>query len=429
MSKLWFKANKIIPGGNTLISKRPQLWLPKKWPTHFLKAKDINVFDEKNNKYTDCVFAVGTNVLGYCNKNIDNYVKKAIDKGVMSSLNCKEEILFAEEILKANKWAGMVKFARGGGEANSIAVRIARCNTKNTNIAFCGYHSWHDWYVSSNLTSKKSLDGHLIEGINVKGTPNSFVNTSFPFKYNDLDGLKKLISNKKIGVIIMEVKRYIEPKNDFLKKVRDLCDKKNIILIFDECTTGFRENYGGLHQNYKVYPDIAMYGKAIGNGYAINAIVGKKELMLNSKDSFISSTFWGERVGFAAGIATLREMKKTNSWKIIKSQGQEIINKWKRIAHQNKVKIRILGIPSIPTMVFETNNLVYKTLIAQEFLKHKILASNIFYVSTKHTTRKLSNYFDKLNDIFSIINKVEKGDDIKKYLKSEIVESHFSRLN
>tara|TARA_B110000027_G_C16093055_1_gene289411 strand:+ start:243 stop:1532 length:1290 start_codon:yes stop_codon:yes gene_type:complete len=429
MSKLWFKANKIIPGGNTLLSKRPQLWLPKKWPTHFLKAKDINVFDEKNNKYTDCIFAVGTNVLGYCNKNIDNYVKKAINKGVMSSLNCKEEVEFAEEMLKANKWAGMVKFARGGGEANSIAVRIARCNTKNTNIAFCGYHGWHDWYVSSNLTSKKSLDGHLIEGINVKGTPNSFINTSFPFKYNDLEGLKKLISNKKIGVIIMEVKRYIEPKNDFLIKVRDLCDKKNIILIFDECTTGFRENYGGLHQNYKVYPDIAMYGKAIGNGYAINAIVGKKELMLNSKDSFISSTFWGERVGFAAGIATLREMKKTNSWKIVKSQGQEIINKWKRIAHQNKIKIKILGIPSIPTMVFENNNLVYKTLIAQEFLKHKILASNIFYVSTKHTSRKLSNYFDKLNDIFAIINKVEKGDNIKKYLKSEIVKSHFSRLN
>tara|TARA_B100001093_G_scaffold204614_1_gene196719 strand:+ start:6417 stop:7706 length:1290 start_codon:yes stop_codon:yes gene_type:complete len=429
MSKLWNKANKIIPGGNTLLSKRPQLWLPKKWPTHFTKAKDINVFDEKNNKYTDCIFAVGTNVLGYSNKNVDNYVKKVINNGVMSSLNCKEEVEFAEEILKANKWAGMVRFARGGGEANSIAVRIARCNTKNTNIAFCGYHGWHDWYVSSNLTSKKSLDGHLIEGINVKGTPNSFVNTSFPFKYNDLKSLKKLISNKKIGVIIMEVKRYIEPKDDFLTKVRNLCNKKNIILIFDECTTGFRENYGGLHQNYKVYPDIAMYGKAIGNGYAINAIVGKKELMLNSKDSFISSTFWGERVGFAAGIATLREMKKTNSWKIIKSQGQKIIKTWKKIAHQNKIKIRVLGIPSIPTMIFENNNLVYKTLIAQEFFKHKILASNIFYVSTKHTSKKLSNYFDKCNDIFATISKIEKGDDIKKYLKSEIVDSHFSRLN
>ena len=113
----------------------------------------------------------------------------------------------------------------------------------------------------------------------------------------------------------MEVKRYIEPQNDFLIKVRDLCNKKNIILIFDECTTGFRENYGGLHNNYKVYPDIAMYGKAIGNGYAINAIVGKKELMINSKDSFISSTF-GVRVGFAAGIATLREMKKQNLGKL-----------------------------------------------------------------------------------------------------------------
>ena len=429
MSKYWSKANKIIPGGNTLLSKRPQLWLPKKWPTHFLKAKDINVFDEKNNKYTDCLFAVGTNVLGYGNKNVDSYVKKAINKGVMSSLNCTEEVEFAEEILNANKWAGMVKFARGGGEANAIAIRIARCNTKNTNIAFCGYHGWHDWYVSSNLTSKKSLDGHLIEGINVKGIPNSFVNTSYSFKYNDLKGLEKLISNKKIGVIIMEVKRYIEPKNDFLNKVRSLCDKKNIILIFDECTTGFRENYGGLHQNYKVYPDIAMYGKAIGNGYAINAIVGKKELMLNSKDSFISSTFWGERVGFAAGIATLREMKKTNSWKVIKSQGQEIIKVWKKIAHQNKIKISILGIPSIPTMIFENNNLAYKTLIAQEFLKHKILASNIFYVSTKHTSKKLSNYFDKLNDIFSIINKIEKGGEIRKYLNSEIVDSHFSRLN
>ena len=177
MSKLWFKANKIIPGGNTLLSKRPQLWLPKNGLLILLKLKTLILFDDKNNKYIDCIFAVGTNVLGYSNKNIDNYVKKAINKGVMSSLNCKEEVEFAEEILDANKWAGMVKFARGGGEANSIAVRIARCNTKNTNIAFCGYHGWHDWYVSSNLTSKKSLDGHLIEGINVKGTPNSFINT------------------------------------------------------------------------------------------------------------------------------------------------------------------------------------------------------------------------------------------------------------
>lgn len=429
MSKIWSRANKIIPGGNTMLSKRPQLWLPKKWPSHFLRATGIDVFDEKNIKYKDCIFAVGTNVLGYCNKNIDSYVKKTINRGVMSSLNSVEEVQFAEEILKANKWAGMVKFARGGGEANSIAIRIARCNTKNTNIAFCGYHGWHYWYISSNLTVKKSLDGHLIEGINTLGTPNNFSNTSFAFKYNDISGLKKLISNKKIGVVIMEVKRYVEPKNNFLSEVRNICNKNNIILIFDECTTGFRENYGGLHQNYKVYPDIAMYGKAIGNGYAINAIVGKKELMLNSKDSFISSTFWGERIGFAAGIATLREMKKIKSWKYIKSQGQNIIKKWKNIAKQNKIKIKIVGIPSIPTMIFENNNLIYKTLIAQEFIKYKILASNIFYVSTKHTEKKLENYYDKLNDIFFMIKKIENGENYEKYLKNNIVDSHFSRLN
>lgn len=429
MSKLWEKAIKLIPGGNTLLSKRPQLWLPKKWPTHFSKTNDIEVFDANNQKYIDCIFAVGTNVLGYNNKNVDNYVKKILNAGVMSTLNCKEEIDFAEQILEANKWAGMVKFARSGGEANSIAIRIARCNTKNSNIAFCGYHGWHDWYVSSNLTSRKSLDGHLIEGINTKGTPVSFIDTSFAFKYNDIDGLKKLISNKNIGIIIMEVKRYLEPENNFLKKIEELCDKKKIILIFDECTTGFRENYGGLHQNYKIYPDIAMYGKAIGNGFAINAIVGKKDLMLNSKDSFISSTFWGERIGFAAGIATLKEMKKVNSWKMIKSQGKKIIQNWLKIAKSNNINLKIVGIPSIPTMLFENNNAIYKTLIAQEFIKIKILASNIFYVSTKHTDKKLKNYFDKLNDIFYIISKIEKGASYKKYVKSNIVNGHFSRLN
>jgi glutamate-1-semialdehyde aminotransferase len=429
MSKFWKKANKLIPGGNTILSKRPQLWLPKKWPTHFIKTNDISVVDINNKKYTDCVFAVGTNVLGYNNKKIDDSVKKIINSGVMSSLNCKEEVDFAEKILDANRWAGMVKFARSGGEANSIAIRIARCNAKNSNIAFCGYHGWHDWYISSNLTASKSLDSTLIEGINPIGTPNSFINTSFPFKYNDLDGLKKLISEKRIGIIIMEVKRYIEPENNFLNKIRELCSKKNIILIFDECTTGFRENYGGLHQNYKVYPDISMYGKAIGNGYAINAIVGKKDLMLNSKDSFISSTFWGERVGFAAGIATLNEMKRIGSWKIIKLQGQKIIKKWLQIAKSNKINLKIIGIPSIPTMVFEKNNLIYKTLIAQEFLKIKFLASNIFYLSTKHTDKKLNEYFDKLNDIFHLISKIERGEDIKNYLKSDIVNNHFSRLN
>ena len=220
MTKFWKKANKLIPGGNTLLSKRPQLWLPKKWPTHFIKANDINVVDINNQKYTDCIFAVGTNVLGYSNKKVDDFVKKIINSGVMSTLNCKEEVDFAEKILDANRWAGMVKFARSGGEANSISIRIARCNTKNSNIAFCGYHGWHDWYISSNITSDKSLDGTLIEGINPIGTPNSFINTSFPFKYNDLDGLKKLISDKRIGIIIMEVKRYIEPENNFLNKVR-----------------------------------------------------------------------------------------------------------------------------------------------------------------------------------------------------------------
>jgi glutamate-1-semialdehyde 2,1-aminomutase len=429
MNKLWKKAQSLIPGGNTLLSKRPNLWLPNKWPTHFKKAKDLTIIDANNNKFEDFVFAVGTNVLGYSNKKINKAVISASKNGSMTSINCIEELEFAEEILSSNKWAKMVKFARSGGEANTIALRLARCFTKNKNIAFCGYHGWHDWYVSSNLSIKDSLNSHLITGINFKGIPNQLGGIVFPFKYNDYEGLENLINTKNIGIIIMEVKRYQDPIKNFLNKIRNLCNKKNIILIFDECTTGYRENYGGLFNNYNITPDLAMFGKAIGNGYAINAVVGKEEIMKEAKHTFISSTFWGERIGFAAGLATLREMKRIKSWKIVKNNGEYIIKKWKQIALENKVELEIIGISSIPTMKFEKNNLEYKTLIAQELLKKKMLASNIIYVSILHDRKRLKNYFYELNEVFKKIKKYEDSKSLKKILKNKIVDSHFSRLN
>lgn len=290
MKNIWDKAKNIIPGGNTLLSKRPNLWLPGSWPSHFKKSQGITIIDINGKKYEDFVFAVGTNPLGYSNKIINSAVIKAIKKGSMSSLNCFEEYKFAEKILEINNWAKMVKFTRSGGEANAIAIRIARAASNKDNIAFCGYHGWHDWYVSSNITKKNSLNEHLISGINTAGVPQALNKTIFPFKYNDYEKLSHIVKNNNVGTIIMEVKRYLEPEKSFLKKIRKLCDEKRIILIFDECTTGFRQTYGGLHTDYDVNPDMAMFGKAIGNGFAINA-VGKRELMEYANKSFISSTF------------------------------------------------------------------------------------------------------------------------------------------
>ena len=278
-NKYWKEALKIIPGGNLLYSKRPEMFLPKKWPTYFLKSKDCYVWDLENKKFIDMVFAVGTNVLGYNFKKLDHQIHKTINMGNMTSLNSFEEVILAKQLLKINKWAGMVKFARSGGEANTISIRIARAFNKNKqNIAACGYHGWHDWYLSSNLSNKKNLNNYISKNIKIDGVNKKLKNTTYLFKYNDLTRLEYLLKNKKIGIIKMEVQRTIKPEGNFLKKVRLLANKYKVVLIFDECTSGFRETYGGLHKSFGVYPDIAIYGKAIGNGYAITAIVGKKKL-------------------------------------------------------------------------------------------------------------------------------------------------------
>ena len=225
-ANLYKYAKTLIPGGTTLFSKRSELHLPGKWPAYFVKAKEIKVWDQKGVKYLDMFCAVGTSILGYANEKVNKSVQKNIQKGNLTSLNCPEEVYLAKTIIKHHPWASMVKFTRGGGEANAIAIRIARSNTSQKNVAFCGYHGWHDWYLSANINSKKNLDEHLMSGLNYEGIPENLRNTSFPFPYNNYEYLLKLINKKKIGIIKMEVMRNELPKDNFLQKIRNLCNKK-----------------------------------------------------------------------------------------------------------------------------------------------------------------------------------------------------------
>ena len=326
--KLWRRAKKIIPGGNMLLSKRPDYFLPDKWPTYYKKTKDCSVWDLDGNKFLDMsLMGVGTNILGYNNYKVDDAVKKCLQEGNLSTLNSPEEVYLAEKLLSMHGWADMAKFTRTGGEANAVAIRIARSSTKNDKVAVCGYHGWHDWYLATNLISKDRLNSHLIEGLPPVGVPKSLTGSVFSFKYNDFDELEKLIKKQNIGIIKMEVVRNVQPKNNFLNKIRDICNKKKIILIFDECTTGFRQSFGGIHKNYNVEPDMAIFGKALGNGYAINAILGKEKIMKNVDKTFISSTFWTEKIGYVAALKTLEEMERTKSWKIITEKGKQIRKK------------------------------------------------------------------------------------------------------
>jgi len=228
----------------------------------------------------------------------------------------------------------------------------------------------------------------------------------------------------------MEVSRNFEPKNDFLKKIRKLTAKREIILIFDECTSGFRQSFGGLHKYYDVEPDIAIFGKALGNGYAINAIIGKKRFMQYAEKTFISSTFWTERIGPTAALKTLEVMERIKSWKIITKKGEYIKKKWKLLANKYNLPIEFQGLPAICSFFIKSKNfLQYKTLISQELLKDSILASNVIYFSTEHSKKDIERYLISLEKVFKLIAECEEGKDIKTLLNTPPCYNSFERLN
>ena len=430
--KLWKRANAIILGGNSLLSKNPNLFLPNKWPTYFKKSKGCRVWDLKNKIYTDMsLMGVGTNILGYCNNGVDNAVKKAVNEGNMTTLNCPEEVFLAEKLLSMHPWADKVKFARTGGEANAIAIRIARSASGKEKVAFCGYHGWHDWYLAANLKNKNNLNSHLMTGLDPLGVPSNLKNTSFGFQYNNINELKKLVDKEKIGVIKMEVSRSTQPNIKFLREVRELATKKNIILIFDECTSGFRQCFGGLHKLTKVNPDMVIFGKALGNGYAITSILGKQTVMDSAQKSFMSSTFWSEKIGPAAAIKTLEIMEKEQSWKKITFLGNKLISIWKNLSKKYKLKINISGLPSLAKFTFMSkNSQAYKTFITQEMLRFNFLAANSVYLSISHNEKILNKYSEHLDEIFYKISECEKDNlNIFDILQYPVAYTKFGRLN
>ena len=424
--KLWKRAKRIIPGGNDFFSKRPDLFLPSGWPTYYQKAKGCLIWDLDGNQYLDMsIMGIGTNSLGYANDIIDSAVIEAVQNSNMSTFNSPEQVYLAEKLIQIHPWFDMAKFAKTGGEINAVAIRIARAYAKKDKVVVCGYHGWHDWYLSTNITNEKNLDDHLLPGLKVAGVPLKLGGLTIPIRYNNFNDLKILETDNDIGVLIMEVMRSEKPLPGYLERIREICDQKNIVLIFDECTSGFRETFGGLHKKFEIYPDLATFGKALGNGYPITALLGKKNIMELANESFISSTFWSDRIGFVAGLKTLEVMEATESWQFITHRGLEMQNIWEDVFSKFPLDFKISGIPALSTYSIrgEFGNTV-KTFITQEFLKHGMLASNIFYPCTSHSRENMFIYRNKLVEI------LEKLDfDNLKDLRIDEAKTGFARLN
>ncbi len=427
---LWKKAKRLIPGGTQLLSKRSEQFLPENWPSYFKRAKGIEIWDLDGNRYIDMSYmGIGACTLGYCDEDVNNAVKKIVDDGSMATLNSPEEVELAELMLKIHPWAEMVRYTRTGGESMMIAVRIARAYSKKDKVAFCGYHGWHDWYLAANLLGKDNLAGHLLSGLDPLGVPKNLFDTAIPFEYNDLDKLRSIVKEHDIGVIIVEPVRHTEPKDDFLRKVRDIANEVNAVLIFDEVSAAWRRNVGGSHLLYGVNPDIAVFGKAISNGFPMSVIIGKAEVMDLAQSSFISSTYWTERIGPAAAIATINKMTKENVPVYLEKIGGLIGEGWKKLAEKNDLNITIKGPNPLVTFSFNYDNaLEIQTLFTQEMLKRGFLASLSVYVSYSHKEEHVREYLQSVGEVFNIIKQAIEKNNVKDLLEGPVVHKGFTRL-
>lgn len=429
--ELWNKAKEIIPGGTQLLSKRSEMFLPEQWPSYFKKAKGVEIWDLDDNKYIDMsIMGVGTCILGYADDDVNAAVKSAIDLGSMATLNSSEEVELAELLLSLHPWAGMVRYTKTGGEAMAIAVRIARAHTEKDKVAFCGYHGWHDWYLSANLANGKNLDGHLLPGLEPKGVPRCLIGTSIPFGYNKIEKLENIISqNKDIGAIVMEPVRHHEPKDDFLGEVRKIASEIGAVLIFDETTSGWRMNVGGIHELYGVYPDIAVYGKAMGNGFPMAAVVGKRAIMDVAQESFISSTYWTDRIGPTASLTTINKMQENNVPSHLCKIGSSISKGWKELAKAHGLKIDVMGIPPLATFAFaHEEGQALHTLFTQEMLDRGFLASKSVYASYSHTEGHVSKYLENVDGVFGLIKKATENGKVRDLLRGPVAHTGFKRL-
>ncbi|MEK7646867.1 MAG: aminotransferase class III-fold pyridoxal phosphate-dependent enzyme [Patescibacteria group bacterium] len=429
---LWRRAKQFIPGGSQLLSKRSEMFLPEQWPSYYVKARGIKAWDLDGKEYKDfSIMGVGSCALGYADSDVNRAVKAAVDNGSMSTLNSPEEVELAELLTRIHPWADMARFARTGGEAMAIAVRIARAYSGKDKVIFCGYHGWMDWYLAANLADKKSLDGHLLPGLDPAGVPRSLRGTAIAFAYNKIEELEKLaIAYKDIGVIVVEPFRHQEPENDFLRKVQKIAKRIGAVLVFDEITIAWRLNVGGVHMRYGVYPDIAVLGKAMSNGYPMAAIIGKKSVMQTAQNTFISSTYWTERIGPVAALATIKKMQKINLPAHLKKIGGLIGRGWRQLAKKHGLNINVVGPEALITFSFDygKDSQAIRTLFTQEMLARGYLASPSVYVSYAHKITDVEKYLVAVDKVFALIKKAIVDKSLRKLLRGPVAHAGFKRL-
>ena len=421
----------LIPGGTQLLSKRPEQFAPGQWPRFYQRAKGARVWDLGGREYLDMsTSGIGTCTLGFANDEVNAAVHAAVDRGSMTTLNCVEDLELAEVLVELHPWADMVRYARTGGEAMAVAVRLARAATGRSLIAFCGYHGWHDWYLAANLAAPGELDGHLLPGLEPLGVPRELTGTAVPFRYNQLSDLEAIVASRghELAAVVMEPVRGSEPEPGFLEGVRELAHRAGAVLVFDEVTSGLRLNTGGVHLTLGVDPDVAVFAKALANGFPMAAIIGVGSVMESAQRSFVSSSYWTELVGPVAAIATLRRHAMLDVGSRLNDLGSRVQNGWRAAASRAGVGIAVSGIPPLSHLSFDAEPQATATLFTQEMLDRGFLAGRSFYPSYAHTDSDIDRYLEAVDEVFVGLAESLSTGSVVQRLRGPVAQSGFARL-
>lgn len=429
---LWSRALAVIPGGNGLLSKRPDRYGADIWPSYFRECKGVEVTSVDGDRYIDMAqMGLGSSILGYANAELNDAVGETLAAGINCTLNSPEEVYLAEKLIELNPFAGGVRFARTGGEAMAMAVRIARARSGRAKLAFSGYHGWCDWYLASNLQGDDSLAAHLLPGLDPKGVPQGLAGTAIPFLYNDVDDFERVLrENPDIGVICIEGARYDFPGKEFLDAITSRARANDIVVISDEITSGWRMTDGGVYKLNGFEPDIVVYAKAMGGGFAISAVVGRQDVMDAAQDTFLSSTMWTERVGFVAGLKTIEILCREKGWEHLIEIGEQIGAGWSTLAAKHGLAISVTDFKPLITMKFayQEKNPLLQTLFTQEMLGFGYLAASSVYVSLAHTREIVTDYLGTVDEVFGVLAQSLEKDDLTKRLRTRPKSDAFQRL-
>lgn len=415
------KAEILIPSCTQTFSKGPTQFVQGIAPVFLEKGKGSHVWDVDGNEYIDYAMALGPVILGYNYPSVTENVKRHLELGTIFTLPHRLEIELSELLSKTIPCAEMVRFGKNGSDVTSGAIRAARAYTKRDKVACCGYHGWQDWYIGTTTRDK--------------GVPQAVKKLTLSFEYNDLASLRQIFNKNKnqIAAVIMEPMGTIEPKNGFLAEVKELTHRNGAILIFDEVVTGFRLALGGAQEYFKVAPDLACFGKAMGNGFPIAAVAGKREIMKIFDEIFFSLTFGGEILSIAAAISTIKEIKEKNVIAYLWEQGRKLRDGYNILVRQYGLEryTQCIGLPPRTVVKFkderQKDNPLLKSLFQQECIKRKILFTGAHNICFSHSNKDIDYTLKVYRTALEIIAKAIKANRVKELIEGKPVEAVFRK--